>query len=41
MTKKTEIINQIWIAQFLVTPVIVLGKLGNIYTNNLINRIDG
>jgi hypothetical protein len=39
MTKKTEIKDQIWTALFLVAPVIFLGKLGDIYTDNSLNRI--
>lgn len=39
MTKKTDIKDQIWTALFLVTPIIILGKLGDIYTDNSLNRI--
>ncbi|MCG9880340.1 MAG: hypothetical protein MH472_07050 [Bacteroidia bacterium] len=39
MTKKTDIKEQIWTALFLVTPVIVLGKLGDIYGDSSLNRI--
>lgn len=39
MTKKSDIKEQIWIAIFLVTPVIILAKLGEIYSNNTLNRI--
>lgn len=39
MMKKTDIKDQIWTTLFLLTPVIILGKLGDIYTDKSINKI--
>ncbi len=37
--RKTDIKDQIWTALFLVTPVIILAKLGDIYADSSLNRI--